>query len=297
VTALFTSKDWEILIRAISDGRCTPFLGAGVNAGVFPLGKDIAIKWAAKYGYPLKDSDNLIRVAQFLAVEYYPMYPKDEVIRLYQEVCEAPRFSNNSAPLNVLAELPLSVYLTTNYDEFMSAALKRKYRDPKRELCRWNTLTRAEPSRFDKDYDPSPANPVVFHLHGHVDTPSSIVVTEDDYFDFLVNISRDESLLPKRIQKSLVEASVLFIGYGLADWNFRVLLQGLYRFMEKGLGRHHFAVMIPPGGNSKTQKEKIQKYLTAYYQNIDVRVFWGTATEFCDELSRQWKKSQQVKRK
>src|SRR5256885_17103285 len=111
VTALFTSKDWEILIRAIKDGRCTPFLGAGVNAGVFPLGKDIALKWARKYGYPLKDSDNLIRVAQFLAVEYYPMFPKDEVIRLYEEICEGPRFSNDVTPLAVLAGLPLSCYL------------------------------------------------------------------------------------------------------------------------------------------------------------------------------------------
>jgi hypothetical protein len=138
---------------------------------------------------------------------------------------------------------------------------------------------------------------VVFHLHGHVDTPSSIVITEDDYLDFLVNISGDDLLLPKRIQKSLVDASVLFIGYGLADWNFRVLLQGLSRIMEKGLGRQHFAVMIPPGGNSKTQKEKMQKYLTAYYQNIDVRVFWGTAHDFCDELNKQWKKSLQATRR
>src|SRR6185295_4920147 len=87
---------------------------------------------------------------------------------------------------------------------------------------------------------------------------------------------------------------VLFIGYGLADWNFRVLLQGLSRFMEKGLGRQHIAVMLPPGkGNSEVEKQKIQKYLTAYYQNIDVKVFWGTVQEFCDELGRRWNRSVQ----
>jgi hypothetical protein len=290
--ATLADKDWDILVRAIKSGRCTPFLGAGVNDGVLPLGRDIARRWAAQYDYPLKDSDNLIRVAQFLAVEYFPMFPKDEVVSLFQEINASPDFSDESEPHRVLAELPLPVYLTTNYDNFMMTALERKYRDPKREVCRWNTLTRKDPSRFDAGYEPSPANPVVFHIHGHVELPSSIVLTEDDYFDFLVNISSDPLLIPARIQKALTESSILFIGYGLADWNFRVLLQGLYRFMEKGLGRNHTAVMIPPDiPDSEAQQRKVQAYLAAYYQNIDVQIFWGTAREFCTELSKRWKSS------
>jgi hypothetical protein len=292
MTVPLVDRDWDLLVRAITNRRCTPFLGAGVNAGVLPLGSDIASKWASDYEYPLKDSDNLIRVAQFLAVEYYPMFPKDEIVRLFQEISASPDFSDKSEPHRVLAEFPLPVYLTTNYDNFMIAALERKYRDAKLELCRWNTLTRNEPSRFDDGYEPSPANPVVFHLHGHVEVPSSIVLSEDDYFDFLVNISRDPLLIPQRIQKALTETSVLFIGYGLADWNFRVLLQGLSRFMEKGVRRHHIAVMIPPDiPDSESQQTKVQAYLSAYYQNIDVKVFWGTAREFCAELSKRWKSS------
>lgn len=293
MTSSLAEKDWEVLVRSVKSRRCTPFLGAGVNSGVLPLGGDIARQWAAQYEYPLKDSDNLIRVAQFLAVDYYPMYPKDEVVRLFEELNKSPDFSDPTEPHRVLAELPLPVYLTTNYDNFMTAALKSRDRDPKRELCRWNALTRKEPSKLDAGYDPTPANPVVFHLHGHVDSASSIVLTEDDYFDFLVNISSDQQLLPARIQTALTESSVLFIGYGLADWNFRVLLQGLHRIMERGLGRRHFAVMIPPDGTpgSETQQKKVQAYLAAYYQNIDVQIFWGTAHEFCKELSLRWKSS------
>jgi hypothetical protein len=292
IKASLTDKDWELLIRAIRSRRCTPFLGAGVNSGVLPLGRDIALKWAVEYDYPLEDPHNLIRVAQFLAVEYYPMFPKDEIIRLFQEISTSPDFSDESEPHRVLAELPIPVYLTTNYDNFMVAALERKFRDPKREVCRWNAITRNEPSRFDKGYEPSPANPVVFHLHGNVELPTSIVLTEDDYFDFLVNISRDPLLVPLLIQKALVETSVLFIGYGLSDWNFRVLLQGLSRFMERGLGRYHIAVMIPPAiPDSEIQQKKAQAYLSAYYQNIDVQIFWGTAREFCTELSKRWKSS------
>ncbi len=292
MTASLADRDWDLLIRAIRSRRCTPFLGAGANAGVLPLGSEIARRWASEYDYPLQDNSNLIRVSQYLAVEYYPMFPKDEIVRLFQELSALPDFSDEGEPHRVLAELPLPVYLTTNYDNFMITALERKFRDPKLEVCRWNTLTRNQPSRFDNGYEPSPANPVVFHLHGHVELPSSIVLTEDDYFDFLVNITRDPQLIPTRIQKALTETSVLFIGYGLADWNFRVLLQGLSRFMEKGLGRHHTAVMLPPDiPDSEAQQKKVQAYLSAYYQNIDVQIFWGTAREFCAELNKRWKSS------
>jgi hypothetical protein len=259
---------------------------------VLPLGSAIARKWASEYDYPFEDSYNLIKVAQFLAVEYFPMFPKDEIPHVLQQMGKAPDFSDESEPHRVLAELPLPIYLTTNYDDLMVKALERQFRDPKREVCRWNTLTRTQPTRFDKGYEPTPANPAVFHLHGHTELPSSIVLTEDDYFDFLVNISRDPLLLPPQIQRALSETSVLFIGYGLADWNFRVLLQGLSRFMERGLGRTHIAVMVPPDiPDSESQQKKAQAYLSAYYQNIDVQVFWGKAREFCAELSRRWKSS------
>ncbi len=275
MTTSLTDRDWDLLIGTIRNRRCTPFLGAGACYGVLPLGSDIAQDWARKYGYPLEDSSNLIKVAQFLAVENYPMFPKDEVVAMFEGTDKRPDFTNPGEPHRVLADLPMPIYLTTNYDDFMVKALAAQgFRDPKREVCRWNTLTRNVPSLFDSNYEPSPANPVVFHLHGHAGMPSSMVLTEDDYFDFLVNISRDALLVPRRIQQALTETSVLFVGYGLADWNFRVLLQGLSRFMERGLGRTHIAVMVPPAA-SEAQREKAQKYLTAYYANIDVRVFWG----------------------
>ena len=39
-------------------------------------------------------------------------------------------------------------------------------------------------------------NPVVFHLHGHLGLAESLVLTEDDYLDFLVSISRNDDLIP-----------------------------------------------------------------------------------------------------
>ena len=113
----------------------------------------------------------------------------------------------------MLADLPLPVYMTTNYDDFMVQALKRCYRDPRRELCRWNESLDGEESVFDTDFTPTPANPVVYHLHGHT-IPESLVLTEDDYLSFLANIARNPKLLPVPIQRALDRSTCLFIGTG-----------------------------------------------------------------------------------
>ena len=277
-------SDWELLLQRIKKGKCTPFLGAGACCGALPLGSEIAQEWAQKYCYPLKDSSDLVRVAQFLAVHYDPMFPKEEILDQFFENVPPPDFTEPDEPHGVLADLPLPVYMTTNYDDFMVRALKSRYRDPKRELCRWNELIKDRPCIFESEpgFRPTVANPVVFHLHGHDKVVESLVLTEDDYLDFLVNISRDQALLPPRIQRALTGASLLFIGYSLTDWSFRVLFRGLITSTEPSLRRISVTVQLSPAST------EVQKYMDKYFNRIDVRVYWGTAREFSAELRERW---------
>jgi hypothetical protein len=46
---------WEMLLDRIRTGKCTPFLGAGVNYGFLPTGTQIAQDWAIRNSYPLRD--------------------------------------------------------------------------------------------------------------------------------------------------------------------------------------------------------------------------------------------------
>jgi hypothetical protein len=241
-------RDWEILLGRIRDGKCTPFLGAGACYPALRLGSEIAREWAQQYEYPFRDTSDLARVAQFLAVRYDPMYPKEEILSQFFQDVEPPNFSEPDEPHGLLADLPLPVYMTTNYDDFMVQALRSRSKDPQRELCRWNKYVTDEESVFSPGnaFDPTPAHPVVFHLHGHNEVPESLVLAEGDYLDFLVNVSRDGALLPPRIQKALTGASPLFIGYALEDWSFRVLFQGLVMSMASALRRISVTVQLPP---------------------------------------------------
>ena len=284
-------RDWKLLLRRIKDGKCTPFLGAGACFGALPLGGQIAREWAQEHQYPLEDCHDLARVAQFLAVEYDSMFPKEEILGQWFKEVAPPDFTVSDEPHGVLADLPLPVYMTTNYDDFMVQALESRHKDPKRELCRWNQLVKDEPSIFDSGFTPTVANPVVFHLHGHDRVPESLVLTEDDYLDFLVNISRDQTLLPPRIQEALTGASLLFIGYSLADWDFRVLFRGLVMSTESSLRRISVTVQLPPRSTDalESTQQQTQKYLDEYFKRIDIRAYWGTAREFVAELRQRCK--------
>jgi hypothetical protein len=275
--------DWRLLLARIADGACTPFLGAGATAHALPLASDIARRWAGDHGYPLGDADDLARVAQFLAVHQDDaMYPKELIGDEFAQL-DPPDFTADGEPHALLASLPLPIFITTNYDDSMYAALAAAGKDPHREVCRWNRspALAEEPSPFaDAAYVPTAANPLVYHLHGRIGLPESLVLTEDDYLDFLVAVSRDPGLLPHPIQRALAGTSLLFIGYRLADWEFRVIHRGLVAATEASLRRLSVTVQL-------TADAPAREYLDEYFGALKVRVYWGTAAEFVADLGRR----------
>src|SRR5690348_8153956 len=99
----WNDRDWEALIRAILAKQCTPFLGAGAAAGVLPLGSDIAKEWATQDKYPFPDKGNLVRVAQFVAVQAgSPLTPKYRIIEKFTNK-NPPDFSHPTEPHRVVA--------------------------------------------------------------------------------------------------------------------------------------------------------------------------------------------------
>jgi len=281
-------RDWNFLLQTIKAGKCTAFLGAGVCAGVLPSASEVAREWALEYNYPLNDYNDLVRVAQFLSVHYDPIFAKEALLYRWYRNADAPDFGAYDEPHGVMADLPLSIYITTNYDDFMVQALKSRNRNPERELCRWNEHLKSLPSVFESDpvFNPTPENPAVFHLHGHNEVPESLVLTENDHLDFLWNASREPDLLPDRIRKALATTSLLFIGYSLTDWSFRVLYRGILRSTHSSIRRTSFAVRLPPV--SGAQQEAAQGYLEKYLHDMDARIYWGTAREFAAELRERW---------
>lgn len=76
--------------------------------------------------------------------------------------------------------------------------------------------------------DPSEQHPILLKLHGDLNYPESIVVTEEDYLVFIQKMSdRHQHPIHQNILARLNNWPVLFIGYSLKDYNLRLLFRTL----------------------------------------------------------------------
>lgn len=286
---MLDEKDWDILLRRIKKGQCTPFLGCGACSEKNCVSSKIANEWAKEYDYPMEDFDNLTRVAQFVAVTVDPMTPKDEMCEKIKELSEevTPSFFKTPDEIHgVLASLPLPVYISTTYDDLMEQALKSSNKEPIQKICRWNDCF-MKCKQISADFDPTPEKPLVYHLNGCYEEPASLVLTEEDYLDFLVAVSKDQNLIPPRIQEAFGGTSLLLLGYKVTDWDFRVLCRILAEYLEKSQ-RKHISVQLVPGNVSEDREKKAQQYLDRYFDDLHIQVYWHDCCDFASELRNRW---------
>jgi hypothetical protein len=285
--------DWEVLMKRIKDGRCTPFLGAGVYSEGPSLRSAVAKKWATEKNYPFSDSDDVARVARYLNVEYGDAEYASG--RYVDELKKAPlpNFDDPNEPYNILAKLPLPIYVTTNYDDMMEQALRKNHRDVKSDLCKWVKSLEDTSPLAEQGFQPNVANPSVFHLYGYMQTQQSMVMSEDDYFQFLINVSKDQELIPKRIQQAITGTSLMLLGYSLEDWDFRILFHFLAGYLKNSTSRTHVAVQLSPSASTDDLKQRSQAFFDKYFESKspDIRVSWETTPRFMAMLRDSWQKS------
>jgi hypothetical protein len=285
---------WNALLQNIEDKTCTPFIGAGACVGSgLPTGAELARQWAREYKFPLSDSDHLARVAQYLAVNFEPDFPRQRLGNILRSV-KPPDFNDPCEPHRLLADLDLPIYVTTNYDDFMLLALKSRGKDAVRDVCRWNSWLRTGYKSIlkeDRSYQPNSNRPLVYHLHGYKDILESLVLTEDDYLDFLIGSEStpEDPRYPPCIEGAFSGASILFLGYSLNDWNIRVLFRTMMNYVARNTKKSHVSVQLVPLGDnaSDARRREAQDFLNRYFGEMDVRVYWGDCKEFAAELRRR----------
>jgi hypothetical protein len=164
-------------------------------------------------------------------------------LRATAEMALTSRLYSPSTVHEQLAALPFSLIVTTSQDSLLEQALKAAGKAP---------VTQRYHLRGDKRENPefvvpgSPASPVVFHLFGSAEEPSSLVLSENDVLDFLIRVVSERPPLPNSLLRVLkrVGQSFLFVGFGIRHWDLRILLKILLRALE--LNRSGPAVAAEP---------------------------------------------------
>jgi hypothetical protein len=312
---------WKTLVRLIQRKRCIPIIGPRVHGHWLPTPIEVARRLSREFKYPFAHRHELAQVAQYVAtnsgedflreeylnalkanlVHHLPdeLRPEDEhetltLTALIQAVGWDKLVANSPNQVHrVLASLDLPLYLTTNPDNFVFEALRAQGQDkrPVREVCRWN----AELDELDsaqavgEDFRPTPEAPLVYHLFGSDEHPKSLVLTEDHYLDFLTNTLTTKERISYRVRGTLANSALLFVGYSLYDWEFRVIMRALVATVGRKVDYPHVAVQLED--IDAAHEADAWRFIQKYFQNAEINVFWGSSAQFAAELRERWEVS------
>lgn len=203
------------------------------------LGRELAEHLADKAGFakrhPRDTPTNLQRVAfDFELDERHNRQSLVAEIRQQVETGKKP-----SPVLRGLAELDFPLVMTTNYDTLFETALVQAGKKPivgAYKKDRYATTT--DNPEFDAD------SPFVYKIHGDIGHPESVVVTDEDYIDFILRMNerRPSNPVPDTFAYYFKVWPILFLGYRLNDYNLRLLFKTLTWSVDQSNVPKGFAV-------------------------------------------------------
>jgi hypothetical protein len=249
----------ESLLSTISErikaGECILFLGAGAHypppdgsgfaypeAQRPPLGGALSQTLAGECNFekefPRDSVGNLQRVSLFYEV-------KNGRQNLVRKVSNAVLNGKKPSPiLCALARLKFPLVITTNYDQLFELALQEAGKRPLVSVYNksGDQPTRDYPGNLDAD------KPFVVKVHGDVQNPESIVITDEDYIQFVLRMSDKEPFnpVPLTFRFFFTKWPTLFVGYSLLDYNLRLLFKTLRWKIDPSIFPDTYSVDIAP---------------------------------------------------
>ena len=244
-----TTPPYGIIIKALRSGIAIPFLGAGASMVGYtkgdltylPSGSDLARNLARDAEFPSANDYDLTDLSK-VSSYYVDVSSRDLLRRELRSVFadEKKKYCCNNLHRFLAQVADKTMIVTTNYDTLLEQAFleaKKPYdlvvypadnEDYANAIFWWRDGV-SEPEVLkpqDIDIEDLGKTNVIYKMHGSVQNAvgkwDSFVITEEDYIDFL---SRMESAVPSAFSAFFASRSFLFLGYGLRDWNLRVLLK------------------------------------------------------------------------
>jgi hypothetical protein len=188
------------LTRRFANGKGAIFIGAGMSKGanlpdwhelVAPLREELLLDETKSYSPE--------QVAGWFEIEFGRKKLMERVSGALQEKGQPTKCHE------LLATLPADLYFTTNFDTLLE-----------------DSLGNVDVVVNDVDFSKldSPDKKQVIKVHGDLGTPESMVFTKNDYDHYLDN----RPAIAELIRLTLMQRTVLFLGYSFSDRNLSTIL-------------------------------------------------------------------------
>lgn len=296
---------YPLILNKLNSSKVIPFLGAGASLGgrqpgvvwtqsaknILPTAGELAGHLADTTAFPSGETRDLTKVAQYYSVVGGRPALNEELHNIFN--CDYQITSLHRFLAGVAAPL---LIVTTNYDDLIERALDEKNLELGANARPYDVVIHTtEAGSGDRllwwSYgasEPREVNPnkldivvaertIVYKMHGAVDRkePSrdQYVITEDDYIDFLARMTKNKAI-PAIFGEPFQTRHFLFLGYGLNDWNLRVVLNRI----EKDLRR-------PKTITSWAIQHQPRPLETRFWQERGVEVYDQLLEEFVKRIA------------
>jgi hypothetical protein len=304
--------NFESIADEIGAGKFTPIVGWGLAESIYGTKIELSERLAAEKSVPFEPhhQGELALVSQYLQLtsrgdEYTLNALKDrmrvEVLARFQDRLEGaagdPTLStvltaagklqrgSENDPYRIVARLPASVFINASPDNLLVEALMEAGKTPVTRTPQWKfSLNSTEAEKLN----PTEMNPLVLHVFGHFADPDSLVLGEDDFLDYLMGVAQNQALISNVVKDALTNRALMFLGFNLTDWTFRVLFRIIMNLMAGARNRQsrrpNVAVQVEPDGSLFSGAEEAKYYLQKFYGPSNIEPFWGTSEDFLAQL-------------
>lgn len=242
------------ILNELRKGLVIPFLGAGASASArptdaratdrlpefLPSARELSERLAQDAAFPKsEDHYDLAKVASYFCEE---TADRASLLSYLHETFDHDYQVGQIHQFLAELDVPLLI-VTTNYDDLIERAFRLKgkpfhlvtYPTDRKDLAA--SVLWWRPGATEPEPHPPKTLPlsltntsIIYKMHGGVDRQTrkwdSFVITEEDYVDFLARMT-GQTAIPARFMLEFRRRHFLFLGYGLKDWNLRVMMKNL----------------------------------------------------------------------
>lgn len=236
------------ITKASKNGKLVFFVGAGLSTlSEYPQWWELVNRYhEALYG-EMKEgnysSDELLRIPQI----FYDVKGKNEFDRILEDVFSVERPTN---PIHdkILAMNPAHI-ITTNYDDLIDKTCWKR--------GRYFSVISAE-----EDVAQATSPRYLLKVHGDFRRGfkgKNLVLKESDY----VNYEQNYPLISNLMKTIMATHTIVFIGYGLGDYNINLLLNWVKKLQKDGYNKPYFI---------RTDPKPIENNISVYYESKGLRI-------------------------
>lgn len=259
------------LIKAINNKQCVVFIGSGLSSRLFTkLGKrypnwrnllNEMNDWAFSHDNinesekeqieEIISKNNLTMAAQVLRSKMNATEFGEFIDRVFRN---DRRFDSVH---NLLLELPIPFFLTTNYDSVFESAYDYKFGAP------IPAYTHDQLGLVNSSISNN-AN-ILFKLHGSYERADTIILTKEDYQKLYYQNSYLETL-----KKIFLSYTILFVGFSYSDPDIEYIVTGLSHSFNSENRMHYLLISEGSYNSLEIEYMKRKERLTVIqYDNSD----------------------------